>query len=417
MPKDRNPNFEVLRVVAMLMVVYLHAFNFGGVLALPIGVVSSATYHTVWYLEAACYLSVNIFVMISSYFMVTSRFRLARMGKVWLTTLFYSVAVGLVMTRITHEPFSRTWLMPFTGGIYWYVTAYLLLCLASPFLNRLIRSMDQRTHLLLLFVLAAMFVVLPTLAGKYASDEVNLNNGYSLGWFVVLYFFGAYYRLYRKPAKRAGIYFALYLALSLATLALNFWVFPWLQRVAGLEFPRWSAYQYNSVTVFGATLCLFTAFHSLPFNPRAKLVRFAMALAPFTFAVYIIHTHPSAILKMWDTVLQIQRFYTSPWLLPMILVGVPVLFLLLCAVDFVRDRLFTLLHINQGFERVCDALERRLRGVENTRLFAWLLGEGAALPATAVETVAAAQPQDAGDPSAGDAAEAAPAEPQSPRKG
>ena len=66
--KPRQLNYEILRILAMLMIVSLHYFSKGGLLSSPISNPISATGYTVWLLEAFCLVAVNVYVLISGYF-------------------------------------------------------------------------------------------------------------------------------------------------------------------------------------------------------------------------------------------------------------------------------------------------------------------------------------------------------------
>lgn len=385
MAKERNVNFEILRVVAMLMVLLLHAFNFGGLLGLPGEQLGGPAYYATWYLEALCYGSVNVFVLITGYFMVGSRFRLKRMGRVWLQTFFYSAGIGLAAWLLLKKPFEQLWLVPATNGVYWYVTSYLLLCLFAPFLNRLIRAMDRRAHLTLVLLLVAAFVLVPTLAGAYSAKDYLLQNGYSLGWFITLYFVAAYVRLYRKPTRHPWAYLAASAGFAALTLALTLWVFQWMQQISGFEIRVWNAYQYNSLPVFGMSVCLLLGFQGLRIRAEGKPARFFLAIAPYAFGVYLIHTHPALKETLWLDFIGLPRLYGSPWLVPLVLAVVPILFLLLCGVDWLRAQLMRLTGLERLTERLCDAAEKRVRG------FLTRLAPDPAAP-VAAETVAGDAP-------------------------
>lgn len=374
MATTRNPNFEMLRVLAMLMVLTLHSCNYGGLLFLSPATTPPVRYGLIWLLESLSFVCINLYVLISSYFMVGSTFRLSRIAKLWLITLFYSLTVGLAVCLIAGETFHWQWALPVSTGEYWFVTDYLLLCLVAPFLNRLIHHVSQRALFRLLMVLAMLFVVLPTLLYPFVSTDIKLNDGFHIGWFIVLYFFGAYLRLYPLPARRPSKYFATYLALSLLTVVLWLGVQPLLSGLFGPETPAWRPYAYNSVTVFAASLCLFLMFLNLRPRPDAAPVRFIVRLAPFAFSVYLIHMQPSLFPHIWTDLLNLSRFYASPWLLPITLGTNLILFLLLCGVDFLRDRLFCLLQVDPLLERACSKLEREVRSIGD-RVYLRLTGK------------------------------------------
>ena len=81
--KERMANLEVLRCVAMMMVVVLHYLGKGGLLpdlTVPLSVQDMAA----WLLEAFCIVAVNVYMMISGYFLCESSFKLSRLLTLWL---------------------------------------------------------------------------------------------------------------------------------------------------------------------------------------------------------------------------------------------------------------------------------------------------------------------------------------------
>lgn len=65
MADKRNYGIDLLRIVSMFMVVFLHILGGGGVLELDS--LSGASYWTAWTLKTASYCAVDIFAIISGY--------------------------------------------------------------------------------------------------------------------------------------------------------------------------------------------------------------------------------------------------------------------------------------------------------------------------------------------------------------
>ena len=76
-------NLELLRCVAMMMVVVLHFLGKGGLLtggdrSLSEGAVAlDVTGYTAWLLESLCIVAVNVYMLISGYFLCTGSFKLS----------------------------------------------------------------------------------------------------------------------------------------------------------------------------------------------------------------------------------------------------------------------------------------------------------------------------------------------------
>ncbi len=70
--KDRQMNYELLRIIAMLMIVCLHYLSKGGALGDPKQELTTNGY-LAWLIEAFCLVAVNVYVLISGYFGVDSQ--------------------------------------------------------------------------------------------------------------------------------------------------------------------------------------------------------------------------------------------------------------------------------------------------------------------------------------------------------
>ena len=70
--KERQLNYELLRIIAMLMIVSLHYLGKGGLLGNPARQDMTAAGYTAWLAEAFCLVPVNVYVLISGYFGVDS---------------------------------------------------------------------------------------------------------------------------------------------------------------------------------------------------------------------------------------------------------------------------------------------------------------------------------------------------------
>ena len=93
--KERMANLEVLRCVAMMMVVVLHYLGKGGLLpdlTAPLSVQDMVA----WLLEAFCIVAVNVYMMISGYFLCESSFKLSRLLTLWVQLWLYSVGIGVL---------------------------------------------------------------------------------------------------------------------------------------------------------------------------------------------------------------------------------------------------------------------------------------------------------------------------------
>ena len=163
----RMRNLEELRCLAMMMVVALHFLGkgelLGDVTAESMGTVGIAA----WVLEAFCIVAVNVYMLISGYFLSESSFKLSRLLKLYLQIWMYSVGVGqfavvmgIVPAGEVNTHYFLSLLFPVSMGHYWFMTAYIFLYLFLPIVGRAVKSMTKGQLKLVLIMLLLAFCVL-----------------------------------------------------------------------------------------------------------------------------------------------------------------------------------------------------------------------------------------------------------------
>ncbi len=299
--RKREPEFEILRVLAMLMVILLHYLSKGGLLADPAGTMTAAD-KIFWVLEALSIVCVNVYVLISGYFLVESRFRLGRIAAVWCQVFFYSVVVAAVCMGLGIADYRQYidfynlqfFVFPVINGHYWFATAYLLMYLFSPLFNYAVKGMKKKQLQILIFVLLIPFCFAKSLLPIPLTTD-DFGNGFV--WFLCLYLIAAYVRLYGIPFfDKKGRPLLTYL-FSAAGILLSLAAAVFLNRQTGhyahaLTVPL----NYNFIFVLTGSLGLFYCFKNLRIKENA-LVRYLVRIAPYTFGVYLLHEH--LLLRYW----------------------------------------------------------------------------------------------------------------------
>lgn len=363
--KKRNGNLDLLRIIIMLMVVVHHAFNHGNIIvntSLSSGAIN-------WCLSRVIYdcvtVAVNCFVVISAYFLCTSSFKLKKWVSIWGQTLFYSVVIFFTVTIGTNAfggaAFSLKELvrsvLVFTSGRYWFVTAYLLMYAIFPFLNAAVRGMDKRKHLLCCCTLFILFSVLDDFA--FFNDFSYIKSGYSFLFFCILYIFASYIRLYVpervKHQKYMLLGYAICIFIAFFTRVVVNIVSPYL---IGNVLDVGVFNSYNSCMMLLASLFLFQFFRGINIK-RNKVNNFIGAVAPLTFAVYLIHENPMLRPILWKW-FNFPAYVKSPLLIPYVLFVAIAIFTMCCFIEYIRQHLFKLLHITDSVNRVCDKIQAKV---------------------------------------------------------
>ena len=181
-PETRNYGIDLLRILAMLYVVILHAVGPGGIL--ETATVGSAQYKAEWFLETWTYCAVNIFALVSGYVSYTEREKKTKWSSyvlLWLQVVTYSVAVTLAFHFFHPELVTKADLLrmflPVTGGLYWYLNAYTGLFVVMPLLNAGLRKCSVET---LKKVFVAMFLIFSVY--EAVVRRMAMSGGYSFAW-------------------------------------------------------------------------------------------------------------------------------------------------------------------------------------------------------------------------------------------
>ena len=134
----RMANLELLRCIAMMLVIVLHFLGKGGLLADLTGEKLGTAGTVAWLLESFAIVAVNVYMLISGYFLCTSSFKLSRLLQLLLQVFFYSTIFGMlgvltgVMTGVSFDThYLLTLLFPVSMEHYWFMTAYVFLYLLS----------------------------------------------------------------------------------------------------------------------------------------------------------------------------------------------------------------------------------------------------------------------------------------------
>ncbi len=294
--KERNASFEVLRVLAMVMVITLHALGHGGLLAqYDIG---HAGYYIGWLIRSLCYVAVNCFVLITGYFMVNSDMKLSRILKLIAQVWFYSVVCLLATKFVFKQPVGLKALIcalfPLTGNQYWFATAYAVLLAVSPLLNKLIHAMNKKEHFLAIVLLSVVFSVIPTI---FFWGRKPLGNGYDFVWFAVLYLVAAYIRLYgiHLSGKQSVLGF---FATALTALLSNVAIALVTKLVFGVPKRVDLLFEYNSVLFLAAAVCLFTAFTKT--EEKNTVANVIAGFGKYAFGAYLISDHVLIRAPLWN---------------------------------------------------------------------------------------------------------------------
>lgn len=297
----RETGFEILRILSMYFIMLVHVLNAGGMLA-------NATEQTIiWHKLLYSFFTpaVNVFVLVSAYFMVTSKFKVKKIINLWCQVAFFSVFTYLVASVVNGGCSFASLIrccFPIIKNKYWFFTAYFILMLISPFINKMLNNSSKKE----LYCLCATLFVLTFLYMKQPLRKVfDFGGGYSVFWFVCLYIFAGTLRLYPLNIKKKHlllIYFT-------STLLL------WLVNIESVNSSLYNLFIYNSLDytsplVIISSIALLLIFKDINIK-NTSVHNIICYISSLTFGVYLVEC--SALWDIWHfKVLKVQNYYLSP---------------------------------------------------------------------------------------------------------
>lgn len=293
--EGRQANYELLRIIAMFMVVTLHYLNHTGMLLTAGGEGGGARFLGML-VESFCIVAVNVYVMISGYFLVEAGFKVKRIVTLVCQVLFYAVMIPLIMMGsglVVGGGESgiyrlQQYLFPLQSEHYWFAASYVYLYLFTPVLNTAVKAMGRKQLQITIGGLLLLFCGLKSVVPiQFAMDRF----GYDFGWFLCVYLLAAYIRLYGCPfiqdAKRA---WELYIGCCLLIFAMGAGLYMINAKTGQLAYYMEVPYHYNFILCLLGAAGLFMAFRYVRI-PKGKVSELICKLSPLTFGVYLFHEH------------------------------------------------------------------------------------------------------------------------------
>ncbi len=203
MQTERNSSIELLKLIAIILIVFCHSIPDGNVNAFNSAIQLGKATDNLQYLICEFIRNLgqignNIFIICSVWFLLDSTKvntkKIAGMigdcvviSNTFLC-IFMALGYSLPKMYIIHQ------IRPITYGGSWFVTCYLLLYAIHPLLNKLIKSLEKKSLLLVNLMFITLYCIISFLnAGLYFYSNI-------IG-FIGIYFIVAYYKLYLLNAS------------------------------------------------------------------------------------------------------------------------------------------------------------------------------------------------------------------------
>lgn len=332
--KSRYSNLELYRIIVMLLIVAHHYVVNSGVLESMYEAPFTVNSTFLFLFGMWGKTGINCFVLITGYFMCKSNITVRKFLKLLMEVEFYKVVIYLIFVLSGYESISISGMLkavlPVTAIETNFTGCFLVFYLCIPFLNILVKNMNERQHLALLCLVLFTYVFM----GTIPKFSVTMNY---VSWFICLYFIASYIRLYPKDVfNKTKIWGICTLAL-IAVCVLSVICCVWLGSKNGKQM----AFNFVSDSNTFLAVCMGVASFLFFKNLKIKQNKIINTIASSTFGVFLIHANSNTMRNwLWQTVLNVEgMFYKSTIVVVLhAVLSVALIFFICVIIDQIRIR-------------------------------------------------------------------------------
>lgn len=330
MQKTRQANFEVLRIVAMFMVLVTHAdfLSFYFPESIPEDTTSQIIVILRTLCETMCIVSVNVFVMISGYWGIKFSFR--KLFSFCFQILFWGFLVTFSVLKYEGVDFDKDAvdnILMFNRG-FWFVKSYLFLFILAPILNTFIKYASEKEFRFCLI----LFYSFQFIYGWLYLGVSWFSNGYSAVSFVGLYLLAGYFRHFRRGVLNKWFCLGGYFLASVVSAIMI------LYSVHEGSDPNFYLLLHSPFLLLG-TVMFFLFFEKLEVKPR----KYIFFLSSSCFAVYLLHCNEYSIGYFCEIVNYLESITSATGgtllFLMVLLIFLSIVFVVAVLIDKIRMRL------------------------------------------------------------------------------
>lgn len=333
---QRKSNIELLRIVSMLLIISFHYVYKSGYVFESLSINSFIV--KTFYLFGE--LGVNLFVLITGYFMIKGQFSLKKLIRLILEVEFCHLLALIIAHNVGiitfNNPIRDNILLffPIIKGEYWFITAYILLYIFSPFLNILLQKMEKRTYQKFLIICIIIFSIIPTFFGIFFNTTEGFLFYSRFIWLIVIYSVGAYINLYQINIFKNKRIIITSAAISFGIMLLGILIIYKFINIFGKLGTTEVAYFWppNTIPMFILSISIFEIF----LNIKIKNNKIINTLASTTLCVYILH---DGMLNpyIWQNIFKTLEHLNNQFSFIYIIGATIIIFIVCVFIDLIRQ--------------------------------------------------------------------------------
>lgn len=345
--KERNSSIELLRCIAMFLIVLSHCCVHGLKNIQSIKIYNNILLN----IFTLGNLGVALFVIITGYVSIEKNFKIKKIILLELQIIFYAVSLFLITAIIKNDNilsfnFFKSF-FPIIFKKYWFMTAYINLYIFTPFINKLIHSINRKECIKLVLTCILLGFLVPTIT----TSNMYFNE---LFQFITFYLIGGYIRKYVN-ANNNIIKINCYVIILILLLISSSVVIETLAlRIPTIS--KYGTYFFNRDSIL---ILLLATFIFIIFLRKEKFLSKRINLiSSTTLGVYLLHDNQDFREILWHKILKLDNFVNKPYLF-LVLLGTAVSIFAFCVIiELIRKKIFDRLN-----NKMADVLSKKIRKI------------------------------------------------------
>lgn len=266
---NRDSNIELLRIVAMTMIILSHCILHGiPFLSLKGNDILNPSLSNIEYLIFAFFESlfiygVNVFILISGFYSIKPNFR--NFFNLYLLICCYNIVNLLLMyikgfhiyvINILHS------FMLLSHPHSWFISQYFILFFISPLLNIFSKNTSKIIYIYILII----FLFLMCYCG-FIKNLYPFTNGYNIWQFILLYLIGRYLHKYVDKERSPRLFFLVFLLCAII-IFVSFSISLKLRYICHDESLPMHVFWYDNPFILLGSVSLFILFRRFSYNNK-----------------------------------------------------------------------------------------------------------------------------------------------------
>lgn len=208
--KVRNSSVELLRIIAMIIII-MHHFGVHGVFHVldkshNILIVDNLSWQIIFTQIVSWGGDVgnSIFILITGYFMINKNVNYKKIILLFFSIFLYSWVIEILYFGLLDMPYFVKMIIresiPIYFGNNWFVSCYIVFSFFIPFINKFLNNISKKEYIIFILLVFIFYIFLPSFKANTFMNSKFIFFGlvYSIGGYLKLYFIKYLYNTYNK---------------------------------------------------------------------------------------------------------------------------------------------------------------------------------------------------------------------------